>query len=231
MKITKTKLKKIIKEEFEAVMEEKGFLGTAGSMIKKGFKKVTGSYAGDMKKYDPWADEDLALMWTGSSALLDAIAQQGREDDVTLTYQSTLNERAALLLELLNQHDVANEKFTNRVASWLEMASNASDVYSLRQVADKNAIRHVREQIKDSYELATGQSDMEHGKGAAQEFLSIISGEFKNAASIHQVVNAFGNIPREASVNPYELGDEAKIGGHELMSKAVDNLTGDAGDQ
>jgi len=164
MKITKSKLKQIITEELNAVMIDEGVFST----LKKGFKKVTGSHASELKQYDPWMIESMKGAWDGFVAILQAMKDQNIRVDMSKK-MADVTQRAASLAPYMKK---AGGSDTARFLSRLSKARNPTNLLS---VMGENSVSVVRNEIKKMYEAGTGQSDGGNEQGA-KDYLGALKG-------------------------------------------------------
>jgi|10_taG_2_1085330.scaffolds.fasta_scaffold53852_1 hypothetical protein len=193
MKITKTKLKQIVKEEFEAVTVDESFM----SGLKKGFKKMTGSHARELSAYDPWAEPDIANGWKTTTALLDKIYQEDAEDEYDVEEAAgDLSQSAQRFAELLEREQHGTEKYAAPLYNWLVQASEVYDIDGLRNLGEERVVKNIRRSILKAYEAATGQGGSP--VGGEKDFLSILSGELRSAEmgkmSIYSVIKRYASL-------------------------------------
>jgi len=203
-KITKAKLRRIINEELNAVMIDESFF----SGLKKGFKKVTGSYGGELRQLDPWGHEHFAGGWAGMLAVLQAMKDQRIR--VNLSKATTdLREKAAALAPHVKK---AGGSYT---AQFLAKLSKANDAGRLLSAMGENLVSLVRTEVKEMYEAGTGQGDKK-GEQNAKDFLNALSGNDYNGDPVSElqwsgpsglmgIVGAIMNILEFANVDVQEI--------------------------
>jgi len=185
MKITKNQLKQIITEELEAVMIDEGFM----SSLKKMGKKVTGSYGGELKKYDPWAINITQGAWNGFMALINAMHEQNIRVDLRKKLKDIQSAAATLAPHVKK----AGGSYTAKFLTKLSKVSSAPSFLSLGAEHSVGVNGVVRVEIRDMYEAATGQGDRKDEQGA-KDFLNAIQGLDYNGDRISGVDRGFRQI-------------------------------------